>query len=89
MGRGLLGAVGVPLSGALNLVSGVAAGIGATTGVLQRPCLRRPSSGASDTLAPEPFSSVVFGHAMMRAVPLSCLLACHVAGQAAQCGHLM
>ena len=46
VGRGLLGAVGLPLSGALNLVSGVAAGIGSTTGVLQRPSLRHAPSRA-------------------------------------------
>ena len=44
MGRGLLGAVALPLSGALGLVSGVAARIGSSTGVLQQPCLRRAPS---------------------------------------------
>ncbi len=51
VGRGLLGAVGLPLSGALNLVSGVAAGIGSTTGVLQRPSLRHAPSSMLNKLA--------------------------------------
>lgn len=44
VGRGLLGAVGLPLSGALDLVSGVASGIASSTGIAARPQLRRPPS---------------------------------------------
>ena len=47
VGRGLLGAVGLPLSGALDLVSGVASGIAASTGMAARPHLRRPPCSAA------------------------------------------
>lgn len=42
LGRGLLGVVGLPLSGALDLVSSVSAGVAATAGVSHTPQLRRP-----------------------------------------------
>ena len=41
LGRGLLGAVGLPLSGALDLVSSISAGIATTAGITHAPRLRR------------------------------------------------
>ena len=39
--RGMLGAVGLPLTGALDLVSGVTAGIASSTGVARQATVRR------------------------------------------------
>ncbi|CAL8468704.1 g8244 [Coccomyxa elongata] len=51
--RGFLGAVGVPLTGALDLVSGVTAGIASTTGVARQPSVRHPQrfAGKGDSCA--------------------------------------
>ena len=48
--RGFLGAVGVPLTGALDLVSGVTAGIASTTGVARQPSVRHPQRFAGHCL---------------------------------------
>lgn len=48
--RGILGAVGVPLTGALDLVSGVTAGIASTTGVARQPSVRHPQRFAGHCL---------------------------------------
>lgn len=42
LGRGLLGAVGLPLSGALDLVSSISTGIANTAGISHNPKIRRP-----------------------------------------------
>jgi len=50
MGRGLLGVVGLPLSGALGLVGAVSSGLASTAGLAPAPAVRRPASSAGITL---------------------------------------
>lgn len=52
--RGILGAVGLPLTGALDLVSGVTSSIAATTGVAPRSAVRHAAriAGALPAVMP-------------------------------------
>ncbi|BDA43314.1 probable vacuolar protein sorting-associated protein 13B [Coccomyxa sp. Obi] len=62
--RGVLGAVGIPLTGALDLVSGVTAGIASTTGVARRPSVRHSQrfAGKGDSFA----SPALYMHLLSR-----------------------
>ena len=50
VGRGLLGVVGLPLSGALGLVGAVSSGLASTAGLAPAPAVRRPARSAGMTL---------------------------------------
>ena len=50
VGRGLLGVVGLPLSGALGLVGAVSSGLASTAGLAPAPAVRRPARSAGITI---------------------------------------
>ncbi len=50
VGRGLLGVVGLPLSGALGLVGAVSSGLASTAGLAPAHAVRRPAQPAGMTI---------------------------------------
>ena len=50
VGRGLLGVVGLPLSGALGLVGAMSSGLASTAGLAPAPAVRRSAQSAGMTL---------------------------------------
>lgn len=51
-GRGLLGMVGLPLSGALDLVASLSAGLASSAGISAAPAVRRPAHSLGELLLP-------------------------------------